>query len=284
MSKSYDLITQAIVKQLEEGTIPWRKPWNSTAPANLVSRKSYRGINVFMLACQGFASPYWLTYRQAAKLGGHVRKGEKSTPVVFWKWFNYEEKDEETGEEETKRRPMLKYYRVFNVSQCEIDESKIPTTETRDFQPIDRAEEVVDGMPQRPIIRHEHPQASYSPLADVVNMPVKELFHSDASYYTTIFHELAHATGHESRLARLDSTDPETFGGESYSKEELIAEMGAAYLNGHCEIEQETIENSAAYIKGWLSKLKKDNRLIVYAAAAAQKAADFILNRKFEEV
>lgn len=283
MSKSYDIITEAIVSQLEAGTIPWKKPWHENAPANLVSKKEYRGINVFMLACQSQASKYWLTYRQAKGLGGHVRQGEKSTPVVFWRWFDYV-KEGDDGEPETKRRPMLKYYRVFNVSQCDgLDESKIPSQDVREFQPIDRAEQVAQDMPQRPIVKHgASQQASYSPLDDIVNMPVRELFKSDESYYCTLFHELGHATGHESRLKRLDSTKVETYGGEAYSKEELIAEMSAAYICGHCAIEQNILENSAAYIRGWLSRLRKDSKLIVYAAASAQKAADFILDRKFE--
>jgi len=273
----YEVITDRIIDRLEQGTVPWHQPWSAERPKNLVSKKEYRGINVFLLGAGRYSQPYWLTFRQAKQLGGHVKKGEKSTPVVFWKWFDYVQEGDD-GEPETKQRPMLHYYRVFNVSQCEgIDESKIPSLTTRTFEPIERAEEVVQGMPQRPIIQHETPQAFYRPSADVVNMPAAELFRSDEEYYSTLFHELTHSTGHESRLNRLDTDKLAAFGSRDYSQEELVAEMGSAFLCGHCGIAERIIDNSAAYIQGWLRRLRNDKRLVVFAAAQAQKAADFVL-------
>lgn len=283
---SYDVITTAIIAELEKGNVPWKKPWSTEAPQNLVSKKSYRGINVFMLLCSPYSCPYWLTYKQAKSLGGHVKKGEKSTPVVFWKWFENAKENEETGEVEVSRRPMLRYYRVFNLEQCEgIDSAKVPAwgnEAEREFEPIEAAEGIVENMPQRPIIKHEGQRACYNVRSDVVTMPKHEAFTSDEAYYTTLFHELGHATGAEARLHRFNSDEAVFFGSTDYSKEELAAEMTAAFLCGASGIEQ-TLENSAAYIKGWLKKLKSEKRLVVLAAAQAQKAADFIRGIKFDK-
>ena len=153
--------------------MPWHRPWTTEMSKNLISKKEYRGINVFMLGSTGYPNPYWLTFRQARQLGGHVCKGEKSTPVVFWKWLEKEQKNPDTEQTETVNIPLLRYYNVFNIEQCEgIPKDKIPPLEnTRDFQPIEQAETVVQEMPQRPIVKHEAAQAYYRPSADVVNMP-----------------------------------------------------------------------------------------------------------------
>lgn len=282
---SYQVITDAIIAQLESGTVPWRKPWTGEGPKNLISKKAYRGINVFMLSIQPYANPFWVTYKQAKSLGGHVTKGQKSTPVVFWKWFDNISEDE-NGEEVNKRRPMLRYYRVFNVEQCEgIPAEKIPAWgqgAALDFNPIKEAEKIVDGMPQKPIIKHEGQRAFYNVRSDGITMPPKELFHSVPEYYGTLFHELGHATGAEARLNRFNASDPVNFGDADYSKEELVAEMSSAFLCGASQLEL-TLDNSAAYIQGWLKKLKEDHRLVVLAAAQAQKAADFVLGTKFDK-
>ena len=143
-SLAYEVITNKILEKLGQGVIPWRQPWSTEMPKNVVSKKEYRGINVFMLGCMGYANPYWLTFKQAKKLGGHIRQGEKSTPVVFWKWI-----DKETEDGEKESYPVLRYYRVFNIAQCEdIPEDKIPVQENvREFHPIDEAEKVVQDMP-----------------------------------------------------------------------------------------------------------------------------------------
>ncbi len=280
----YQRITARVLEQLENGTVPWHKPWSGddAAPQNLLSRKAYRGINSFLLACMPFDSPFWLTYRQAKQLGGSVRQGEKSTPVVFWKWLDHE--DVETGE--TERIPLLRYYNVFNSTQCELPDGKVPEQPagpTNDFEPIERCERVIVKMPSKPVIRHDANAAYYQPNCDSIHLPKRERFDAHEEYYSTAFHELVHATGHASRLNRSGITDVAAFGGQSYSKEELVAEMGAAFLCGHCGIENSTIENSSAYIAGWLRKLRNDKKLVVRAAAAAQKAADYILDRQFAE-
>ena len=285
MADVYEIITDRIVQQLENGVIPWHKPWKAGAhgwPKNLVSKKDYRGINVFLLSCTPYELPYWLSFKQAKDLGGHVKKGERSTVVVFWKWLETE--DEETGK--TVKRPLLRYYNIFNVSQCEGLEARVPPVSDdpgKPFEPIDVCERIVSGMSQAPEIHFGTTGAFYRHADDSVSMPHRERFASVPEFYSTLFHELTHATGHESRLRRPGIVEPSRFGSGTYSKEELVAEMGAAFLCGHAGIENATLDNSAAYIAGWLKRLKDDKRLVVHAAANAQKAADFILGTTFDD-
>lgn len=277
-TKVYEIVTEKILEKLQAGDIPWHQPWVGGKAMNLVSKKEYRGINAFLLGCQKYSSPYWLSYKQAQDLGGNVKKGEHGTLVVFWKQLNVKAKDEQ--EELTdKTIPFLRYYRVFNVEQCEgIDEKKIPVTNINpDFQPIEECEKTIESMQKRPDIRHRESRAYYSPPEDYVNMPKKETFAKEEFYYSVLFHELGHSTGHESRCARKKFNEWAPFGTETYSKEELVAEMTSAFLCGHHQIEIQTLDNSAAYIKSWLRKLKDDPKMVVLAAAQAQKAADYIL-------
>jgi len=283
MNQVYKLVTDKIIEKLEAGCVPWRKTWSSETPKNLVSGKEYRGINPFLLDSMGYASPYWLTFKQAKSLGGYVRKGEKSTPVVFWKnWTDLEANSD--GKLEEKSRFVLRYYSAFNIEQCTLPPEEVPATDltTKQFDPIPKAEQVVKAMPNAPEITHQSQRACYSPLLDIVNMPKPESFDAPENYYSTIFHELTHSTGHESRLNRDTLVDKVRFGSHSYSKEELVAEMGAAFLNGHCGLEDSTLENSAAYINGWLGRLRNDSKLVVWAAGRAQRASDYILNVKFD--
>jgi antirestriction protein ArdC len=271
----YQIVTDRIIGMLEDGVVPWNKPWatGSEAPMNLVSKKAYRGVNVWLLSCAGYASPYWVSYKQATEMGGQVRKGEKSTPVVYWKMF--ETLDKATGEKKT--IPMLKYYSVFNVSQC--DNLKYPTPEELekiDFNPIEEAEKIVANMPKKPTILHGEQQAYYNRSSDFVNMPQKETFDKVENYYSVLFHELTHATGHENRLGRLQN-DVSRFGDACYAKEELVAEMGASFLCATAGIVDRTIDNSAAYIASWLKRLKNDKKLVVSASAKAHQSTDFIL-------
>lgn len=276
----YQIITDRIVGLLEAGTVPWRRPWKGgeQAPRNYVSRKAYRGINLFLLHAAGFASPYWLTFRQVQSLDGRVKKGERSFPVVFWKVF---EEQEDNGE--SKRVPFLRYHSVFNVAQCEGITVPAPPEASGAFQPLDQCEAVVAHMPRRPVIATRGGRACYAPSEDTVTMPEPQLFESPEAYYSTLFHELTHATGHQSRLNRKEVTDPVQFGSDPYSREELVAEMGAAYLSGHCAIEDATLTQSASYIQNWLERLKDDRKLVVHAAAQAQKACDFILGKQITE-
>jgi antirestriction protein ArdC len=280
--KIYDMVNDMIIERLEKGIIPWRKPWVAGAdmPMNFISKKPYRGVNVFMLGIQGYTSPYWVTFKQAKSKGGQVKKGEKSTPIIFWKWMRFE--DKETGE--MKQVPFLRFYRVFNTEQC--DGLKVPTVDLPDnFSPIDEAQAIVDGMPNAPETTHKEAKAYYAPTEDRVNMPPTENFKNPESYYCTRFHEMAHATGHKSRLNRDEVTKRTVrFGDSDYSLEELVAEMTSAMLCQKAGIGSEVIDNQAAYIQGWLKKLKNDRKLLVKAGGRAQKAFDYILGdyKEFE--
>lgn len=274
----YELVTKQVLEQLEKGIVPWQKPWSIEAPRNLSSGKPYRGINVILLGMRGFSSPWWVTFRQAKERGGHVRKGEKGSQVVFWKRDTREERNQETGELETRQRFVLRYYTVFNVEQCEGIEAPAPR---KPHAPIQTAEAVVSGMPNRPAIR-QGAAACYIPRLDTVEIPARDSFHTIEGYYSTLFHELGHSTGHEKRLNRSGIMDVIRFGSEDYSKEELVAEMTAAMLCATVGIET-TQENFAAYIQHWLKNLRNDSRLVVMAAAQAHKAADYILDRANDE-
>lgn len=280
-NRVYDRITDRITALLEQGTVPWHKPWKARTglPRNFVSKKPYRGINVFLLLAMSYESPYWLTFRQVSALGGSVRKGEKACPVVFWKQLKIE--DKVSGEVE-KKIPLLRYYSVFNTSQCDglkMDPAIAEVLLTRTSKP----EDIIANMPQPPVIKHGMRLAYYSPREDCVGLPPRERFERIDEYYSTIYHELVHSTGHEKRLKRTTLTEKCGYGSDPYCKEELIAEMGAAFLCAQAEIGERTIDNSAAYINGWLQRLCDDKTLIVQAAAQAQKAADFILGRTFQE-
>jgi antirestriction protein ArdC len=277
----YEVITARIVEKLEQGTVPWRRPWSveTGAPRN-IRGTLYRGINVFLLGCQAYESPYWLTFNQARELGGSVRRGERGSPVVFWKWL--EKIDSATGQKE--RIPLLRYYTVFNAAQCEA--VPIPRLEqpAATHRPIEECERVVQGYEGGPAVHHGGGIACYSPMADRVSMPKPESFASPEAYYSTLLHELSHSTGHRSRLAREGVIDPKRFGSHAYSREELVAEMSAAFLAGRCGIETRTLDNSASYLASWLRVLRGDSRLVVIAAGQAQKAADWILGiRRVEE-
>jgi antirestriction protein ArdC len=278
----YDIITDRVVALLEKGTVPWQKSWsgNEAMPQNLISRRSYRGVNVFLLHCMNYQSPYWLTYNQALALGGNVRKGEKAMPVVFWKLL-----DAPKPGEHDRKIPLLRYYSAFNLTQCEgIPADKIPTSDlvTRQHTPIEAAELITANMPRKPVIKYGGSRAFYSPALDTVGMPNPEYFKSGEQFYSVLFHELTHSTGHESRLNRkgIDSADGGwSSGRQSYGKEELVAEMGAAFLSGQAGIVDGTLDNSASYIASWLATIKQDAKMVVQAAAQAQKAADYILGR-----
>ena len=273
----YEIINERIFELLEKGEIPWQKPWISGEPANFVSKKPYRGINPFILVSSGYSCPYWVSFKQAKGIGGRVKKGEKGFPVVFWKLVEKDDQDTESGK---RKVPFLRYYKVYNLEQTEG--IKIPELEQRNFMPIAEAEKIIHQMPRAPAIEHKELQAYYLPSQDLVNMPNANLFKSDEEYYSTLFHELTHATGHVSRLNRQELTKVTLFKSHDYSKEELVAEMGSAFLCGRCGITPKVIVNQAAYIKSWLTQLKNNRKWLVYAAAQAQKAADFILGNEYE--
>ena len=278
----YTIVTDRILELLEQGVIPWKKPWRAGKfywPMNLVSGKEYTGINAFLLAMTSFESPYFLTYKQARDMGGSVRKGAKGFPIIYCNKHTSDTKNEATGEKESKSYSFLKYFTVFNIEQTEGIEA--PTIETPapviTFSPIEECERIASGYRGAPEVTHHQQRACYYPTQDLINMPKKDSFDSEAEYYGALFHEMTHSTGHQTRLGREGITEGNTFGDESYSKEELIAEMGAAFLCAHANIAPATLTNSAAYIGGWLKQLRNDKKLVIQAASAAQKAANHIL-------
>jgi antirestriction protein ArdC len=288
MSRTYEVIAAKITEMLEQGTIPWKRPWRTnSAVLRSYQGRDYRGINLFLLNAWAQAKGLkgcWLTFNQVQKLGGKVRKGEKGCPVVFWKFLD--EVDNQ-GKETGKTIPLCRYYTVFSIDQCEgIEEPAwvAKLAERTPVDPIEAAEAIWAKYPGRPEFLEGGNEASYSPKMDRIQMPERDFFRDAASYYATLFHEATHSTGHASRLERFKDNQASRFGTETYSREELVAEMGAAFLCGEAGIEDtRTIENAAAYIKGWLKAIKDDPRAVVIAAAQAQKAADLILNKKAEK-
>ena len=272
----YEIVAEQVIKQLEAGVAPWRKPWRCEPPCNLVSGKEYRGINPFLLASRGYGSRYWLTFNQANKLGGHIRKGEHSSIVTFWNIGEEKTIRNSDGVERKSKPILLRYYNVFNVEQTEGIADKLGLGNSAPRVPsIEQCEAIVTGMPNRPAMQQDS-RAWYRPSNDTVGMPSKKLFHSSEEYYSTLFHELTHSTGHSSRVGREGIEQLNTFGSESYSREELIAEMGAAMLCGVTGISPATIPNSASYLQHWITRLRGDSKLLISAASAAQKAADYI--------
>ena len=285
----YDLVTNTIIERLEQGFIPWKKPWAMQGAArNFISDKPYKGINAMIL--NGiYKSPFFLTLKQANSLGGKIKKGSRSLPVTFWsKYYTHRETGAKLTEEQAraipknlvKTRSFLKYYRVFNATNITgIEFPRWKPQVISEADRIDRCEDTVRQMPLKPVIRHEGNQAYYAPMADMVTMPDIETFFNTEGYYQTLFHELAHSTGHHKRLKRKTIQEQSRFGSEDYSFEELIAEFTASFVSNTLELQNaQVLENSAAYIQNWLSVLKDDKTMLVRASAFAQKAADWILN------
>jgi antirestriction protein ArdC len=270
----YEMVNTKIIEKLEAGVIPWRKPWKGSGAVNWKTQKEYRGINQILLDAGEYA-----TFKQIKDAGGKVKKGAKSEIIVFWKFL---EKENEQGE--TEKLPLLRYYRVFNIEKDV--EGLEPKQERAEFNhnPIEEAEKIFKGYINCPSYTFENDGAWYRPFQDLINVPPISAFEKGEEFYCTLFHEMAHSTGHESRLKREGIKTVAAFGSEDYSKEELIAEFTASMLCGVAGIDNSTIDNSASYINSWLRKLKDDKTMLVQAAGKAQKAADYILGTKFEEV
>lgn len=290
MKDLYKQITTRIVEQLEQGVVPWKSPYFSTTgfPRNFSTQKEYRGINVLLLGGQRFTSPYFLTFVQAKELGGHVRKGERGFLVV--KFGTYSKDEELPAQEETvKQRGYLKAYTVFHASQIDgIEFPKLDSLpELTVTEKTDRARAIIEGMPNRPPIQEGSAVPCYQPATDSVHMPESRYFVSEEAFYSVLFHELGHSTGHHSRLARKSLLDNKGIGATGstarkiYAEEELVAEMTASFLNARSGIIESEIENSAAYLKNWADAMRcKDAQSwVVRAASEGQKAADYILGR-----
>lgn len=272
----YAAVTDRIVQQLEQGVIPWNKPWTGVQSGAVsgTTGKPYSLLNQMLLGKPG----EYYTFTQIRKLGGRIRKGEKSQMVVFWKQIPVEETNADTGEKIRYSVPMLKYFNVFHVDQIDGIEPKTIDPETYDPATDETADRIISDYLNRSGVKLEHvkgDEAYYSPSRDYVQLPLREQFQRMAEYYSTAFHELTHSTGHSSRLDRISRRA--FFGNEEYSREELVAEIGAAALLNHCGIETgSSFKNSAAYIQSWLRALHNDKKMIVSAAGAAAKAFELI--------
>lgn len=273
------VVTDRIIEELEKGSIPWEKPWTGTGGAISHSTgKPYSLLNQMLLGRPG----EWVTFKQAQSEGGKIRKGEKGRPVVFWKQIPITEVKD--GEVIEKLAPVLRYYTVFHIDQTEGLKPRYTAAENpAPLSPISEAEAIVEAYEKRALTKIDRfgksDRAYYSPALDYICVPCLEQYTRPEEYYSTLFHEMTHSTGHSSRLDRFKgSAACAAFGSAEYSKEELIAEIGAATLCNGCGIEtRNSFRNSAAYIQGWLSALRNDNQMIISAAGKAEKAVAYIL-------
>ena len=277
----YQTVTDRILQQLEAGVIPWRRTWTTGLPKSLTTAREYRGVNILLLGATAYTSRYWLTYRQAQALGGQVRKGQKATFVVYWKWRTPEElkrRQEQTGK--TDLAPCVPFCSaVFNLDQVEGIARPADDVPNQNHQRLEVPDRLFDVMPDKPEIVHAvTKEPAYSPRLDRITLPHLSQFENAASYYETLFHECVHASGHPRRLNRFaiaSTLEADRF--ERYSFEELVAETGAAFLCAFAGISNPASQAlQASYIAGWSRALRADSRLIVRAASAAQRAADYI--------
>lgn len=291
----YEVVTARILEKLAAGVVPWQSPSIARVgfPRNFSTGNHYRGINIFLLASMEFQSPYFLTFIQAKELGGNVKKGEKGSPIVklgtWTKDLEGQTKTADDGSQEqaTEKRQFLKLYTVFNACQIEgIEFPEPPKCDTfTESQQAEAARQIVAEMPNPPsIFEGRKATPCYVPSEDAVEMPSRETFRAEWRFYKTMFHELGHSTGHQSRLARKSLLENRGMAatGEAakiYGVEELVAEMTAAYLGAAAGIIEDDFDNSAAYLKGWMDVLKVSDhkKWLVQAASEAQKASDYIL-------
>lgn len=280
MAKSvYEMVTDRIIEQLENGVIPWKKPWTGirSGAFNRISKKPYSLLNQMLLKFDG----EYATFKQWQDLGGHVRKGEKSEIVCFWKIQPVEE-EQEDGTKVVRQIPLLRYYNVFHISQVEGVEP-LQEEELNDIEPIEKAENILHDYWTRENITVKHMagnRAYYSPTHDMICLPLFEQFTNASEYYSTAYHESVHSTMKENRCNRAEDRKGKNvaFGSEDYSREELCAEIGSATILNIIGIETaNSFRNSAAYIQNWLSVLRNDVKFIVSASSKAEKAVNYIL-------
>lgn len=277
----YQMVTDRIIEEMQKGVIPWEKPWTGVRAGafNRVSKRPYSLLNQMLLKHTG----EYATFKQWSELGGKIKKGAKSEIIVFWKITEIEEENED-NEKVKKNIAILRYYNVFHISQVEgVKPLENPFPEVEPIEEADRI--IIDYVKREHIdfIECASNDAYYNPLSDCVVVPMKEQYKLINEYYSTTFHELTHTTGHKDRLNRLENEAIAAYGSETYSKEELVAELGSSYIMNFLGIETiKTFRNSARYIKNWLQVLKNDNKFIVSAASKAEKAVNFILGNTEE--
>lgn len=272
MRKAYEKIVGRLIEAMEDGIIPWKRPWVGGFAINAISKKPYRGINALMLSlASGYGDNRFVTFNQAKDLGGHIKAGEKGYPIVFWNFPNKEDIQKNPN-----ATPWAKGWTVFNVEQCE-GLVKLPALEVIEHDSIAEAQAIIDNWVSKPKIDIGGDRASYNPVLDRVNMPNLNKFHTAEGYYDTFFHELTHSTGHVSRLNREQSS---RFMEDKYGFEELVAEIGGALLCAEAHIDNgDLTKNSAAYLQSWLQAVKNDPEMIPKAATMAAKAVDMIMGK-----
>lgn len=280
--KVREIVTNMIIEKMKEGIIPWKSPYLlSGVHKNLISGKPYHGINVITTWLSGYATPYWVSYKQAQQLGGTVNKGEKSTMIVFYKLV---EKEREGESEDKYCFPIMRYTPMFNVEQCTLPEGSVPVSKREVEDPVESCENIIEQYrfygPEFNI--GSHPHASYNVLKDIIKMPAPEYISGRDEYYSTLFHEMIHSTRHNTRLDRVKDK-----GDAGYAKEELVAEIGASMLCAEAGLSFKenagTFTNHVAYIQSWMQHLENDSNFIISAASKASAAADFILNKAEKE-
>jgi len=281
----YTRITNQIAAELEKGVLPWLKPWNAEHAAGRITRPlrangiPYRGINVLMLwseaVAKGFAAPIWMTFKQALELNAHVRKGEKGSLVVYSSSITRTETNTETGEDAERDIRFMKGYTVFNVEQIEGLPAQYYASAAQQLDPMQRIIEADAFFAATGAsVSHGGNMAFYTPTCDRIQMPPFEAFKDAESYYATLGHECVHWTRHETRLNR--EFGRKRWGDEGYAMEELVAELGAAFLSSDLGLTPDIREDHASYIASWIKVLKDDKRAIFSAASHAQRAVDFL--------
>ncbi len=286
----YEIVTKEILQKLENDIVPWQMPWKRREghDKNGVSKREYRGVNTMLTSMAGFFETDWYTFRQIKELGLRLKESQHSSTICFYKVI--EKKPTETEikmesmgfiELDHRQHYMLRYYGVFNREQIDGLPELPDDGQKLEFRPIEACEKVVEEFKDRPVIEFGGSRAYYSQMQDMVKVPKRENFTGIDEFYSTLFHELVHSTGHEKRTGRTkDGHDG--FGGIEYAREELTAEIGSAMLCRHCGIDK-TIDNSVSYIASWKQRLMDDAKCVVIAAQRAQKAVDYILNIKNQQ-
>lgn len=271
--KVYDMITERVIEKLQQGIVAWKRPWHTILPCNFKTKTPYKGINAWMCMFNDFKSPYYLTYKQVTDMKGNVKKGSKGTPIIYWDFKKFE-KEKADGTKEMRQFAFLKYFTVFNAEQIEGIEFPEVVNNVRNVEVLDA---LFNNMPNAPERKEGivAGRACYIPMMDIINMPAKQDFFDTDGYYATLSHEYIHSTGHSKRLNREGIIERHEKGSPGYAFEELIAEMGCAFLCNMAGITTRE-DNTVAYINSWIKALKNDNTLIIKAAKEAEKAVKYM--------
>lgn len=286
----YQMVTDRVIEMLEKGVCPWHQPWTGASledggAISYATRRPYSFINQLLLGRPG----EWLTFKQCKEQGGSIRKGAKAGLVVFFKQTAYKkEVENENGEKETRIAyyPLLKYYHVFHIDDCEGVKTKVKVKENVSLQPVDECEDIINGYLGREkgltfVCDRVSGSAYYSPTRDMVVVPKISQYEIVEEYYSTVFHELTHSTMKESRCNREQDNRTAAFGSKDYSREELVAELGSAMICNYAGLDStKAFANSVAYLNGWLTALANDNKMIIWASSRAEKAARYIIGEK----